>query len=307
MLSVLQRMYMKKIFLLVFFLVNLNTKGQGLELIHNISSTQTFQVLSEEDENLTIYLDFYSPGILDYKAVLYFFVAGWYELDEHSNKHNLVGIYHPFKSLVLFVPEDSIVTRIDFLADKGLNLDTTMYLERFYFSLNDNIKRSVWFDGHKEKSINKIDFDKKNVVHTVFLKGGDQDNYVNQSIDITDFVISPFGNNDIFLENYNIKIYSYHSDSSGNLHMLLFITNEYVIPSSLSSGGFYYLMFDKYQSIRRNNYFETYNQGKYISSVDESFIHPTKKRFLIIADWSDSKVIGSFFIEHSKIQIENEW
>ena len=41
--------------------------------------------------------------------------------------------------------------------------------------------------------------------------------------------------------------------------------------------------------------------------VDESFIHPTKKRFLIIADWSDSKVIGSFFIEHSKIQIENEW
>ena len=298
---------MKQIFFLFFLLVSLNNKAQDLELIHNISSSQTYQVLSEEDENLTIYLDFYSPGIIDYKVVPYFFVTGWYELDEHSNKHNLVGIYHPFESLVLFVPEDSSVSRIECLADQGLNLDTTKYLERFYFSLNDNIKRSVWFDGHKEKSINKIDFDKKNVCHTVFIKLVDQAHSVNQSIDITDFVISPFGNNDIFLEDYNIKIYSYNSDSAGNLHILLFITNEYVIPSSLSSGGYYYLMFDKDQSIRRNNYFETYNQGKYISSIDESFIHPTKKKFLIIADWSDSQIIGSFFIEHSKIQIENEW
>jgi hypothetical protein len=298
---------MKQIFLLVFLLVSLNTKGQDLELIHNISSAQSYQVKTEESENLTIYLDFYFPGIIDYKALPYFFVSGWYELDEHSNKHNLAGIYHPFESLVLFVPEDSSVTRIECLADQGLNLDTTKYLERFYFSLNDNIKRSVWFDGHKEKSINKIDFDKKNVCHTVFIKLVDQAHSVNQSIDITDFVISPFGNNDIFLEDYNIKIYSYNSDSAGNLHMLLFITNEYVIPSSLSSGGYYYLMFDKDQSISRNNYFETYNQGKYISSIDESFIHPTKKKFLIIADWSDSQIIGSFFIEHSKIQIENEW
>ena len=298
---------MKQIFLLVFLLVSLNTKGQDLELIHNISSAQTYQVITEESENLTIYLDFYSPANINYKALPYFFVSGWYELDEHSNKHNLVGIYHPFESLVLFVPEDSSVTRIERLADQGLNLDTTKYLERFYFSLNDNIKRSVWFDGHKEKSINKIDFDKKNVCHTVFIKLVDQAHSVNQTIDITDFVISPFGNNDIFLEDYNIKIYSYNSDSAGNLHILLFITNEYVIPSSLSSGGYYYLMFDKDQSIRRNNYFETYNQGKYISSIDESFIHPTKKKFLIIADWSDSQIIGSFFIEHSKIQIENEW
>jgi len=298
---------MKQIFFLFFLLVSLNNKAQDLELIHNISSSQTYQVLSEEDENLTIYLDFYSPGIIDYKIVPYFFVTGWYELDEHSIKHNLVGIYHPFESLVLFVPEDSSVTRIECLADQGLNLDTTKYLERFYFSLNDNIKKSVWFDGHKEKSINKIDFDKKNVCHKVFIKLVDQAHSVNQSIDITDFVISPFGNNDIFLEDYNIKIYSYNSDSAGNLHILLFITNEYVIPSSLSSGGYYYLMFDKDQSIRRNNYFETYNQGKYISSIDKSFIHPTKKKFLIIADWSDSQIIGSFFIEHSKIQIENEW
>ena len=298
---------MKQIFFLFFLLVSLNNKAQDLELIHNISSAQTYQVFSEEDENLTIYLDFYSPEIIDYKVVPYFFVTGWYELDEHSNKHNLVGIYHPFESLVLFFPEDSSITRIECLADQGLNLDTTKYLERFYFSLNDNVKRSVWFDGHKEKSINKIDFDKKNVCHTVFIKLVDQAHSVNESIDITDFVISPFGNNDIFLEDYNIKIYSYNSDSAGNLHILLFITNEYVIPSSLSSGGYYYLMFDKDQSIRRNNYFETYNQGKYISSIDESFIHPTKKKFLIIADWSDSQVIGSFFIENSKIQIENEW
>ena len=287
---------MKQIFLLVFLLVSLNTKGQDLELIHNISSAQSYQVKTEESENLTIYLDFYSPGIIDYKALSYFFVSGWYELDEHSNKHNLVGIYHPFESLILFVPQDSNVTRIDLISDKVLNLDTNKYLERFYFSLNDNVKRSVWFDGHKEKLINKIDFDNKNVCHTVFVKGVSQDYSVNQSIDITDFVISPFGNNDIFLEDYNIRIYSYHIDSAGNSHILLFITNEYVIPSSLSSGGYYYLMLDKYQSIRRNNYFETYNQGKYISFIDESYIHPTKKRFLIIADWSDSQVIGSYFI-----------
>ena len=298
---------MKQIFLLVFLLISLNAKGQDLELTHNISSAQTYKVSSEEGENLTIYLDFYSPGIIDYKALPYFFVAGWYELDEHSNKHNLVGIYHPFESLVLFVTEDSVVTRLDFLSDKASNLDTNKYLERFFFSLNDNVKRSVWFDGHKEKSINKIDFDKKNVCHTVFVKTGGQNYSANQSIDITDFVISPFGNNDIFLEDFNIKIYSHHNDSEGNLHILLFITNEYVIPSSLSSGGYYYLMIDRFQTIRRNKYFETYNQGKYISTVDGSFIDSSKKRFLIIADWSESKVIGSFFIENSKIQIENEW
>jgi len=298
---------MKQILLLFFLLVSLNTKGQDLELIHNISSAQTYQVITEESENLTIYLDFYSPGIIDYKALPYFFVSGWYELDEHSDKHNLVGIYHPFESLILFVPQDSTETRIDLISDKVLNLDTNKYLERFYFSLNDNVKRSVWFDGYKEKLINKIDFDNKNVCHTVFVKGVSQDYSVNQSIDITDFVISTFGNNDIFLEDYNIRIYSYHIDSAGNSHILLFITNEYVIPSSLSSGGYYYLMLDKYQSIRKNNYFETYNKGKYISYIDESYIHPTKKRFLIIADWSDSQVIGSYFIENSKIQIENEW
>jgi hypothetical protein len=141
---------MRQMFLLVFLLVSLNTNCQDLELIHNISSSQTYQVTSK-DEDLTLYLDFYSPGIIDYEAVPCFFVSGWYELDAHSNKHNLVGIYHPFESLVLFVTEDSVVTRLDFLSDKALNLDTNKYLERFFFSLNDNVKRSVWFDGQKEK------------------------------------------------------------------------------------------------------------------------------------------------------------
>ena len=61
-------MYMKQIFLLVFLLVSLNTKGQDFELIHNISSSKTYQA-SSEGEDLTLYLDFYSPGIIDYNAV----------------------------------------------------------------------------------------------------------------------------------------------------------------------------------------------------------------------------------------------
>ena len=106
------------------------------------------------------------------------------------------------------------------------------------------------------------------------------------------------------LEDYNIKIHSYNSDSENNLHVLLYITNEYVIPSSLSSGGYYYIMLDKNQSISRNNYYETYNQGKYISSIDESFTHPTKKRFLIIADWLDSQIIGSFLLNILKFKLK---
>ena len=258
--------------------------------------------------NLQLFiLIFYSPAIIDYTSASYFFIAGWYELDGCSNKKNLVGIYNPFESLVLFVPEDSSLTRIDKLADMALNFDTTKYLEKFYFSLNDNVKSSIWFNGQKEKLIDKIDFDNKNVFHTVFIKITDQSHFVIQSIDITDFVINPFGNNDILLEDYNINIYSFHTDSVGNLHILLNITNEYVIPSLLSSGGYYYLMLDKYQVIRKNKYFETYKQGKYISFIDKSFVHPTKKRFLVVADWSESQIVGSFFIDNSQMEIENQW
>ena len=300
-------MFLKKLLLLLLLLLNLNSKSQDLEIIHNISSNQTYQIFSEEDEKLILYLNFYSPRLIDYSALPYFFVSGWYELNEISKKYNLVGIYCPFNRLILFVPEDSTITRIDYLDNnRALNLDTTRYLEKFYFPLNDNSRQSVWFNSQKQKkSINRINFDNKNVNHTVFLKGVDY--HLNQSIDITDFVLSPFGNNDIFLEDYNIKIFSCHRDSLSNLHILLFITNEYVIPSSSSSGGYYYLMLDKYQFIREYKYFETYNQGKYISYFDESFIHPTKKRCLIIADWDNGQVIGSFFIHNSRIDIENEW
>ena len=65
-------MYMKQIFLLVFLFISLNTMGQDLELTHNISSAQTYQVSSEEGENLTIYLDFYSPGIIDTRLCHFF-------------------------------------------------------------------------------------------------------------------------------------------------------------------------------------------------------------------------------------------
>ena len=54
-------------------------------------------------------------------------------------------------------------------------------------------------------------------------------------------------------------------------------------------------------------YLETYKQGKYISIPDQGFIHPDKKRFLVISDWSDSKTIGSFYIEKSRVEVEKEW
>jgi len=300
---------MKHILLSVFILLTYNIKSQDIELIHSISSNQTYYIPLENDEILTIHLNFYSPGVIDYKELPFFLVSGWYELEANIKK-NLVGIYRPSNNLVLFVPEDSTPTHIDCIDDTGLNIDTTKYLERFYFPLNDNVERiknAIWSNGDKETLINTIDFDKKNVCHKIVIRGGDWWHHVNPSLDITDFVISPFGNNDIFLEDYNINIHSSNLDSLGNLHLLFFITNEYVVPSSLSSGGYYYLMLDKYQSITRSNYLETYNQGKYMSYFDDTFRHPTKKRFLIIADWSDSQVIGSFFIDNSRIEIENEW
>ena len=226
------------------------------------------------------------------------------------SKKNLTGIYRPFENLVLFVSKDTSQQYIDYNEDFSLTIDTAEYIETFYFPLNtisSDMKKAVWFNGSKNIAVDNIDFDKKNVYHKVFIKGGDISRYVNRSIDITDFVIKPFGDNNIFLEDYNISIHSSYTDDLENLHILLQITNEYVNPSSLSSGGYYYLMLDKNQIIRKNKYFETYNQGQYISSVDDGFIHPSKKRILILADWSDSQIIGSFFIEKSRIEIEKEW
>ncbi len=297
---------------LLFILISssLIVQGQEIEVIHHISSDQTYPIKINENESLIIYLNFYSPGITNYKALPYFFVNGWYEMDENSEKKNLVGVYRPSNSLVLFAPMDNGPTYLDCIDDTTLNMDTTTYLERFYFPLNarsEKTNKGVWINKNQKTFINNIDFDKKNVCHRVFLKGGDLSRDVNRSIDITDFVISPFGNNDIYLEDYNIKLHSSHKDSLGNSHILLLITNEYVVPSSSSSGGYYYLMLDKYQVIRKNKYLETYNQGKYISYKDDNFSHATKQRFLVIADWSDSQIIGSFIIDKGKIETEKEW
>ena len=212
--------------------------------------------------------------------------------------------------MVLYVSNDNKPMYLDRIDDTALNLDTTDYKERFIFPLNNNLTREnkgIWRKGNDKIFIENIDFDSRNVCHKIFLKGGDSFKHINRSIDISDFVIKPFGNNDIFLEDYNIELYSSFTDDLGNLHLLLNIRNEYIIPSSLSSGGYFYIMLDKQQVIREYEYFETYNQGRYISYIDENYIHPTKQRFLVLADWSNSQIIGSFFIEYSQLIIEKKW
>ena len=301
---------MKHYLILFFTLLNLNVFAQELELIHLVSSDQTYSIKTDEGQRLVVYLSFYFPAAINYKETPHFFVSGWYQTNDNIQKKNLTGIYRPFENLVLFVSKDTSQQYIDYNEDFSLTIDTAEYIETFYFPLNtisSDMKKAVWFNGSKNIAVDNIDFDKKNVYHKVFIKGGDISRYVNRSIDITDFVIKPFGDNNIFLEDYNISIHSSYTDDLENLHILLQITNEYVNPSSLSSGGYYYLMLDKNQIIRKNKYFETYNQGQYISSVDDGFIHPSKKRILILADWSDSQIIGSFFIEKSRIEIEKEW
>ena len=66
-------------------------------------------------------------------------------------------------------------------------------------------------------------------------------------------------------------------------------------------------MLDDKLLITKTQYIETYNQGKYISYLDNTFSHDTKQRFLVLSDWYDSKIIGSFFINNAKIEIEKEW
>jgi hypothetical protein len=297
-----------QLFLLLIFLT-IKIQSQEIEILHYTSSDQTYQTTcTNGDESLFIYLHFYGPGIIDYETLPYFFTTGWYELGTTGEKKNLIGIYHPMKSLVLFVPENPQPNFIDNTDDNnGVNIDTTKYLERFYFPLNKKSKKAIWHHGKEQKEIENIDFDEKNIYHKIFLKGGDLNRYTNRSIDITDFVIAPFGGNNIFLEDFNIEISSTYRDRLDHLHVLLSITNEYVIPSSLSSGGYCSFMIDENQIIRKVDYVETYNQGKYISYIDDDFIHETKKRYLILADWSHGQIIGSFFIENASIEIEKEW
>ena len=282
--------------------------AQDIEVIHHIISDQTYRIDIKESEKVVFYLHFHSPGVINYGAPPQFFVSGWYELN--NQKHHLVGIYLPLNSMALYVSKDNKPKYIDRIEDTCLKLDTTDYKESFVFPLNNNLNREnkgIWYKGVEKIFIENIDFDNKNVYHKIYLKGGDSFKNVNRSIDISDFVIKPFGNNDIFLEDYNIEFYSSFTDNLGNLHLLLDIRNEYVIPSSLSSGGYFYLMLDKHQVIREYEYFETYNQGRYISLLDENYIHQTKQRFLVLADWSNGQIIGSFFIEHSQLTIEKKW
>lgn len=294
---------------LILILLTIRVQSQDIEVIHYTSSDQTYQTTcTDGEESFLIYLHFYGPGIIDYDALPYFFTTGWYELKKTGEKKNLVGIYHPMKSLVLFVPENLQPNFIDFTDDGiGVNIDTTKFIERFYFPLNKKSKNAIWHDGKEQKNIENINFDERTIYHKIFLQGGDLNRNVNRTIDITDFVIAPFGVNNVFLEDFNVEIVSTYRDHSDNLHVLLSITNEYVIPSSLSSGGYCSFMIDENQIIRKVDYIETYNQGKYISYIDEDFIHETKKRHLIIADWSHGQIIGSFFIEKASIEIEKEW
>jgi len=294
--------------ILVFMVLNHMVLAQDIEVIYHISSDQIYRIDIKESEKAVFYLHFYSPGIVNYGELPQFFVSGWYELNNH--KHNLVGTYSPLNSMALYVSKDNKPKYIDRIEDTGLNLDTTDYKEHFVFPLNNELNREnkgIWYKGVEKTFIDNIDFDSKNVCHKIFIKVGGSYKNVNRSIDISDFVIKPFGNNDIFLEDYNIELYSSFTDDLGNLHLLLEIRNEYVIPSSSGSGGYFYLMLDKHQVVRQYEYVETYNQGRYISFLDENYIHPTKQRFLVLADWSNSQIIGSFFIEHSQLTIEKSW
>jgi len=154
--------------------------------------------------------------------------------------------------------------------------------------------------------VTNLEVDKKNRTHKIYLTGKNWPPYQNESIDITDFVVAPFGPNDIHLEDFHIDIHQFYKDSTENWHVLLFITNEYVTPVSFSSGGYYYLKIDKNQVIRKGTYCETYNHGKYESVPDDNYQDKSKQRYLV-KHWSNEQVIGSYFIMNATIIVEKEW
>ena len=55
-----------------------------------------------------------------------------------------------------------------------------------------------------------------------------------------------------------------------------------------------------------NLYFKIYNQGRFISFIDNKYKQLLKENYLIVADWSYCHYIGSFLFKNSKITIENE-
>ena len=298
-------------YLLVFLVaICLDLNGQKIELIHHVSSDHLFSIKTEDNRDLSIYLNFSEgPGSWDYKSSPYFFVSGWYEFGNYERR-NIFGIYRPFISLTAYVFNDTnYISKIK--KQNRLKIDTTKISERFFFpSINNstNHNEASWIKEGEKLVIENIDFDIKNINHNIYLKADNFYRSPNSSIEITDFVIDPFGDNNILnIEDFNINLYRQHLYDNGDWHILLSITNEYVVPSSASSGGFYYISFDKNQVIIETDYIQTYNQGSYISYIDDQFQHQTKERHLILDDWNTGKIIGSFIIENAKLNVEMQW
>jgi len=283
--------------------------SQELKLMHYVSSDQTYHSTIESKGDISIYLHFYEPGIRDYSQLSYYYVVGWYRFTEKKAQKKIIGIYYPGESLTLYVPENEDQDN-SFINNEGIHLDTIRHLEKFFFPLQYNSKElteATWSNESEELLISNIDVDKKNRVHKIYLTGKDWYPYLSESIDITDFIITPFGANDIInLEDFQVDIYQYYKDSAGNWHLLLRVMNEYVTPASFSSGGYYYLEIDKTQLIREATYYETYKHGKYESVPDEKYQDKSRQRFLV-QHWSDEQVLGSYFIENATIMVEKEW
>lgn len=301
-------MGLKKYFFSILIFSSISAQSQKLELRHYITTDQIYNLNVEDRGELFIYLKLYEPGIVDYSQPAYFFVSGWYQLQNDTNRTKLNGVYHPYLSLELFVP---INADQDFLIvnENGLKIDTSQFLEKFYFPLEHHKskdKKAIWFDGLQDWNISNIDIDNKNRIHKIYLITN-KHNLNDAVIDITDFIVSPFGKNNIHLEDFQPEIYQQYTDHLGNTHVLLFIMNEYVTMASLSSGGFFYLNIDDNKIIRETAYFETYNHNKYEFVLDDSLVVKSKKQFLIIDRFNAKNILGSFFIEKAKFEIINNW
>lgn len=300
--------------LIILICSSVIVQAQQIKVIHNITSDNLYEVSTEGGEKLLFYLNFSQPNIIDYLKPPIFHVNGWYSINNDGNttkeeKRNLVGLYSPYDYVLLYHNEKQTQKTAHLFDDNSPNLDSINYLEKFYFPLKHNSKKisqASWEKRKEKLKIDNINFDRKSVYHKLYLKG-DWSYNQDKSIDITDFVVAPFGENDIFLEDFRVDLHNTFKDSLGNWHILLHIVNEYVVPSSLSSGGHYYIMLNEKLLITKTQYIETYNLGKYISYKDNTFSHNTKQRFLVLSDWSDSQIIGSFFIDNAKIEIEKEW
>ena len=86
-------------YLLVFLVaICLDLNGQKIELIHHVSSDHLFSIQTEDNRDLSIYLNFSEgPRSWDYKSSPYFFVSGWYEFSNYERR-NIFGVYRPFIS-----------------------------------------------------------------------------------------------------------------------------------------------------------------------------------------------------------------